>query len=113
MLYSTEYQIMKYFSAMLCQNLVPQNKMKSWNKAKKCSHRILNGMFRLILLIYLAKYAKKKHLSKFMQDKLRDSIIVKLTENRFLQMVQKIELIKWDWSEIHYAAQRPYQGGSP
>ena len=51
-------------------------------------------MFRLILLIYLAKYAKKKHLSKFMQDKLRDSIIVKLTENRFLQMVQKIELIK-------------------
>ena len=60
MLHSTEYQIMKYFSAMLCQNLVPQNKMKSWNKAKKCSHRILNGMFRLILLIYLAKYEKKK-----------------------------------------------------
>ena len=29
MLHSTEYQIMKYFSAMLCQNLVPQNKMKS------------------------------------------------------------------------------------
>ena len=23
-----EYQIMKYFSAMLCQNVVPQNKMK-------------------------------------------------------------------------------------
>ena len=23
-----EYQIMKYFSAMLCQNVVPQNKME-------------------------------------------------------------------------------------
>ena len=28
MLYSSEYQIMKYFSAMLCQNIVPQVKMK-------------------------------------------------------------------------------------
>ena len=27
-LYFTEYQITKYFSAMLCQNLVPQNKME-------------------------------------------------------------------------------------
>ena len=27
MLYFTEYQIIKYFSAMLCQNVVPQNKI--------------------------------------------------------------------------------------
>ena len=25
-----EYQIMKYFSVMLCQNVVPQNKMESY-----------------------------------------------------------------------------------
>ena len=38
-------------------------------------------------------------------------MIVKLTENRFLQLVQKIELINWDWFGIHYAAQRklPYK----
>ena len=28
MLYFTEYEIIKYFSVMLCQNAVPQNKMK-------------------------------------------------------------------------------------
>ena len=26
-----EYQIMKYISATLCQDVVPQNKMKQWN----------------------------------------------------------------------------------
>ena len=30
MLYSSEYQIIKYFSVILCQNTVPQNKMKQW-----------------------------------------------------------------------------------
>ena len=40
-------------------------------------------MFRLILLIYLVKYEKT-----FMNDNLSDSMIVKLTENRFLQLVQ-------------------------
>ena len=33
-------------------------------------------------------------------------MIVNLTENRFLQQVQKIRLLNWDWLEIHYAAQR-------
>ena len=35
-------------------------------------------------------------------------MIVNLTENRFFQQIQKIELINWDWDwlEIHYAAQR-------
>ena len=33
-------------------------------------------------------------------------MIVNLTENRFLQQVQKIELINWDWPGIHYAIQR-------
>ena len=28
MLFSSEYQIMKYFSVMLCQNIVSQNKLK-------------------------------------------------------------------------------------
>ena len=36
---------MKYFSAVLCQNIVPQNKMKF---SKTCSHRNLHGMFRII-----------------------------------------------------------------
>ena len=31
---------------------------------------------------------------------------VNLTENRFLQQVQKIELMNWDWLGIHYATQR-------
>ena len=33
-------------------------------------------------------------------------MIINLTENRFLQLVQKIELINWDWFRIHYVAQR-------
>ena len=39
-------------------------------------------------------------------------MIVNLTENRFLQQVQKIELINWDWDwlEIHYALRgNPFQ----
>ena len=32
MLYITEYQIIKYFSAMLCQNVVPQNKVMKLGK---------------------------------------------------------------------------------
>ena len=32
----------------------------------------------------------EKYLSKFMKDKVKDSMIVNLTENRFLQQVQKI-----------------------
>ena len=31
---------------------------------------------------------------------LRDSMIANFTENRFLQQVQKIELINWDWLKI-------------
>ena len=30
-----EYQIMNYFSAMLCQNVAPQNKMEQWDWVKK------------------------------------------------------------------------------
>ena len=46
MLYFTEYQIIKYFSAMLCQSVVPQNKVIKLGK-KKDSYRNLNGAFRL------------------------------------------------------------------
>ena len=42
---------MKYFSAMLCQNIVPQNKMKF---SKKFSYRNLAGMFKLIHSVSLA-----------------------------------------------------------
>ena len=38
----------------------------------------------------------KKYLSKFMKDSLRDSMIGNLTENVFLQQVQKIELTNYD-----------------
>ena len=34
MLYFTEYQIIKLFSAMLCQNVVPQNKVMKLGKKK-------------------------------------------------------------------------------
>ena len=33
MLYSTENQILENFSAMLCQNIVPENKMKLHKKS--------------------------------------------------------------------------------
>ena len=39
---------MNYFSAMLCQNIVPQNKMKKMKFGKKFIHRSFFGMFRLI-----------------------------------------------------------------
>ena len=35
MLCSREYQIMRYVSPMQCQNIVPQNKMKSVKEVKK------------------------------------------------------------------------------
>ena len=38
-----------------------------------------------------------KSLSKCVQDNLKDSVTVNLTETRLLQQVQKIELINWDW----------------
>ena len=47
------------------------------------------------LLICEGKHSKKKYLSKLIKDNLKDSMIVNLTENRFLQHVQKIELINW------------------
>ena len=50
MLYFTEYQIIKHFSAMLCRNVVPQNKVMKLGK--KGSHRNLNDMFRLDLFFY-------------------------------------------------------------
>ena len=52
MLYFTEYQIIKYFSAMLCQNVVPQNKVMKLEKKKKGSHINLNRMFRLHLYFH-------------------------------------------------------------
>ena len=57
-------------------------------------------------MIYGGKYSTKKYLSKFMYDNLKDSMIVNLTENRFLQQVQKIEFINWDLFGIYYAARR-------
>ena len=48
MLYITEYQLTKYFSAMLCQNVVPQN--KAMKLGKKASYRNPYGMFKLHLI---------------------------------------------------------------
>ena len=55
---------------------------KGWNnkiKVKKTNDRNLDGIFRLILLIYGENI--KKYVSKFMQNILRNSV----TKNRFLQ----------------------------
>ena len=35
MLYYTEYQIINYFSAMLCQNVVPQNEVMKLDKKRQ------------------------------------------------------------------------------
>ena len=102
MLYSSEYQIMKYFPAMLCQNVVPQNKMKNLNKVKNLNDRNLCGMFRLIFLIY-GKNAKK-YVLKFVWSNLRNS----MKKYRFLEQVQNTELINWEWSEIPHAAQKKF-----
>ena len=63
-LYFTEYQIMNYFSATLCQNVAPQNTMTLTKLNKKSSHRYIDEMFRLMLLIY--DRTMKKYMSKFM-----------------------------------------------
>ena len=41
-----EYQFMniKYFSAMLCQNVVPKNKMGLWNLVKNFNDRNIGGI---------------------------------------------------------------------
>ena len=53
---------------------------------KKINDRNLDGIFRLILLIY---GKNMKNMSKFMQNNLRNS----MRKNRFLEHVQKIEHI--------------------
>ena len=55
--------------------------------SKKINDRNLDGIFRLILLIYGENM--KKYVSKFMQNILRNS----MTNNRFLKHVQKTERI--------------------
>ena len=50
-------------------------------------------MFRIMILIYGEKKNEKKYVSKFMQDNMKDSmIIINLTKNRIWQQVQKIKL---------------------
>ena len=61
-LYFPESDIVKYFSIMICHNLVSQNGMMKLI-LKKISHRNLDGMFRWILVIY--GRAMKKYLSRF------------------------------------------------
>ena len=41
MLYFTEYHIIKYHSAMLCQNVVPQNKVMKLGKKNPAAIEIL------------------------------------------------------------------------
>ena len=48
-------------------------------------------MFRLILLIYCSIIKKK--MSEFIYDYLKNSMIVNVTKNLFLQQVEKTELI--------------------
>ena len=60
---------------------------------KNFSHINLDGIYRLILLIYGRIMKKKKiyiyiYISKFMLDNLRYSTIIDLSRNRFLQQVQ-------------------------
>ena len=54
---------------------------------KNINDRNLDGIFRLMLLIYVKNM--KKYVSKFMQNNLRNS----MTNNRFLKHVQKTERI--------------------
>ena len=54
-------------------------------KQKKINDRNLDGIFRLILMIYGKNM--KKYVLKFMQNNLRNS----MTKNRFLQHVQKTD----------------------
>ena len=61
---------------------------------KNAFKKHLNGVFRSILLIYGGN--TKRYQSNFLQDNLRDTVIVNLKEDRFLQQVQKIELINRD-----------------
>ena len=53
--------------------------------SKKVNDRNLDGIFRLILMIYGKNM--KKYVLKFMQNNLRNS----MTKNRFLQHVQKTD----------------------
>ena len=46
-----------------------------------------------------------KNVLKFMEDNLKNSMIVNLTKNKFFQQVQKIELISWEWFRILHASQ--------
>ena len=60
--------------------------------SKNFSHRNLDCMFRIMILIYGEKKNEKKYVSKFMQDNMKDSMIINLTKNRIWQQVQKIKL---------------------
>ena len=51
---------MKYFSATLCHKVVPQIRWNNKIKVKKINNRNLDGIFRLILLIY------EKNMKKYM-----------------------------------------------
>ena len=72
--------------------------------SKKFSYRNLDGMFRLILLIY--GRIMREYLWKFMYDNLKYSMIVNLTKSRFLEHFQKIELVDWYWLGIFHDAWR-------
>ena len=60
--------------------------------SEKFSHRNLDDVFRLILLIY-GRIMKETYMSKFMLDNLRNSMIINLKQNRLLQQLLKTELI--------------------
>ena len=51
----------------------------------------------------MAELWKKAYMSKFMQDNLRNSMIINLKQNRFLQQILKIKLTNWDWLGIFQA----------
>ena len=59
---------------------------------EKFSHINLDDVFRLILLIY-GRIMKKRYMSKFVLDNLRNSMIINLKQNRILQQVLKTELM--------------------
>ena len=114
MLYSNEYQIMKYFSVMLCQNIVPQkNKItkicKKFNDFVYFSFPLINSLKTLLhflhfkLMITLLVYSMSINVffeslvnDKFSNLKLNVFLITGfICSNKY---VKQVVLINHSWS---------------
>ena len=93
----------KSFDQTTIQSLDNSEPAKPW-KYKQLRGLRPSSIISVILglLIYEGKYSTKDICrAKLMQDDLRGSMILNLTEIIFLQQVQTTELINWDWLRIH------------